>query len=445
MQSGAKVTVNNVVCIGAQWGDEGKGRIVDRMSERADVVVRFHGGNNAGHTVVVDGVTTILHIVPSGVLHKNKLCVIGNGCVIDPEVLLQEMEMLAARGLLQPNADGQRLLISDQAHVILPFHKRVDKAREAARGATKIGTTGRGIGPAYEDKAARRGLRVHDLIDEGRVAEHVRQATMFANSVLEALGAEPYQGVEIEEMIERTRAHGRKLKPFVDDAGDVVARAAAAGKRVLFEGAQGTLLDLDHGTYPYVTSSNCVAAHASAGTGVGPHLLGRILGVAKAYTTRVGEGPFPTEMDDALGGKLRQLGHEFGATTGRPRRCGWLDLVALRYAVRLNGITDLALTKLDVLSGFGDLQVCTAYEVDGVRTERFPHDVNVLSRVKPVYETVPGFTGVPERPRSLEDLPAPARDYVRYVADALGVRLSIVAAGPGRGQEIMLEDPLGAS
>jgi adenylosuccinate synthase len=434
--------VGNAVCIGAQWGDEGKGRIVDRMSERADVVVRFHGGNNAGHTVVVDGVTTILHLIPSGVLHKDKLCVIGPGCVVDPEVLIQEMEKLEARGLLKSSAGSQRLIIADQAHVILPFHKRIDKAREQARGAGKIGTTGRGIGPAYEDKAARRGMRVHDLVDTQRVAQHVREGAMYANSMLEALDAEPYKGSDIEEMIERTRDHGQRLKPHVDDAGDVVARAAAAGKSVLFEGAQGTLLDLDHGTYPYVTSSNCLAAHASVGTGVGPQLLGRVLAVAKAYTTRVGEGPFPTEMDDQLGGKLRQLGGEFGATTGRPRRCGWLDLVALKYAVRLNGVTDLALTKLDVLSGFGDIQVCTAYEIDGVRTERFPHDVHVLARAKPVYETVKGFADMPEKPKSLDDLPVAARDYVQSVARQLGVRLSIVAAGPGRGQEFMLADPL---
>src|SRR5688572_12159661 len=311
--------MGNAVCIGAQWGDEGKGRIVDRLSERADVVVRFHGGNNAGHTVVVDGVTTILHLVPSGVLHQDKLCVIGPGCVVDPEVLLQEIEMLQARKLL---TDPKRLVISDQAHVILPFHKRIDKAREAARGAGKIGTTGRGIGPAYEDKAARRGMRVHDLIDPARVAEHVREGAMYASSLLDSLGADTYKGSDIEEMIARIRAQGQRLRASVDDAGDVVARAAAAGKTVLFEGAQGTLLDLDHGTYPFVTSSNCLAAHASVGTGVGPHLLGRILAVAKAYTTRVGEGPFPTEMDDVTGAKLRQLGHEFGATTGRPRRCG---------------------------------------------------------------------------------------------------------------------------
>ncbi len=432
--------MGNAVCIGAQWGDEGKGRIVDRMGERADVVVRFHGGNNAGHTVVVDGVTTILHLVPSGVLHPGKLCVIGAGCVIDPEVLLQEMDTLTARGLLK---DGTRVVVSDQAHVILPFHKRIDKAREASRGAGKIGTTGRGIGPTYEDKAARRGLRMHDLVQPARVAAHVREGCMYANSLLEALDAPVYSGAEIEEMIARTQAHGARLLPFVDDCGELVAEAAAAGKRVLFEGAQGALLDVDHGTYPYVTSSNCVASHAAVGTGVGPQLLGRVLGVAKAYTTRVGEGPFPTELDDALGEKLRKIGNEFGATTGRPRRTGWLDLVALRYAVRLNGITDLAITKLDVLAGFGDLRVCVAYEIDGERTQRFPHDLAKLTRVTPVYETFRGFGTVPDKPRSLDDLPADARHYVEEIARRLGVRLSIVAAGPGRGQEIMLADPLG--
>lgn len=431
--------MGNAVCIGAQWGDEGKGRIVDRLSERADLVVRFHGGNNAGHTVVVDGATTILHIVPSGVLHPGKICVIGAGCVIDPEVLLQEMEMLAARKLL---TDPKRLVISDEAHVILPFHKRIDKAREAQRGAGKLGTTGRGIGPAYEDKAARRGMRMHDVIDGAKVPEMVRQGAMYANSMLEAVGAEPYRGDEIEEMIARTRAHGEKLKPFVDDAGELVAEAAAAGKRILFEGAQGALLDLDHGTYPYVTSSNCVAGHASVGVGVGPQLLGRVVGVAKAYATRVGEGPFPTELADPLGADLRDRGGEYGATTGRPRRCGWLDLVALRYATRLNGITDLAFTKLDVLAGFGDLRVCVSYEIDGKRVQRFPHDVAVLARARPVFETFPGFGELPERPRSLDDLPPPARDYACMVAARLGVRLSILAAGPGRGQEIVLEDPL---
>jgi adenylosuccinate synthase len=431
--------MGNVVCIGAQWGDEGKGRIVDRLSEQADVVVRFHGGNNAGHTVIVDGVRTVLHLVPSGVLHKDKLCVIGSGCVVDPEVLLQELEMLAARGLIDLDKPS-RLILSDQAHVILPFHKRVDKAREAARGKGKIGTTGRGIGPAYEDKAARRGLRVHDLIHKDRVAEAVRNGVMYANSVLEALDAEVYQGAEIEQIIARLQEQGQKLKPCVDDCGARIAEAMALGKKVLFEGAQGALLDLDHGTYPYVTSSNCLAGHAAVGSGVGPNQLGRILGVLKAYSTRVGEGPFPTELDNDHGEALRQRGGEFGATTGRPRRTGWLDLVALRYAVRLNGITDLAITKLDVLAGFGELQICTGYELDGATLKNFPHDLVALQRVKPIYQAFPGFDGVPERLGSLDELPDAARRYLQFIAEALGVRLSIVGVGPGRGQELVLHD-----
>ena len=439
--SASAVNVNpgrNVVVVGTQWGDEGKGKIVDWLTDHAQGVVRFQGGHNAGHTLIIGGKKTILRLIPSGIMRPGVACYIGNGVVLSPEALFKEIEELESAGV-----DVQkRLFISEATTLILPYHVAIDQAREARSGAGKIGTTGRGIGPAYEDKAARRGMRVHDLIDPARVAEHVREGAMYASSLLDSLGADTYKGSDIEEMIARIRAQGQRLRASVDDAGDVVARAAASGKTVLFEGAQGTLLDLDHGTYPFVTSSNCLAAHASVGTGVGPHLLGRILAVAKAYTTRVGEGPFPTEMDDVTGSKLRQLGHEFGATTGRPRRCGWLDLVALRYAVRLNGVTDLAITKLDVLAGFGDLQVCVAYEVDGVRTERFPHDAGALARAKPIYETFAGFDGVPERPGSLDDLPPKCRDYVRMISERLGVRLSIVAAGPGRGQEMMLEDPL---
>lgn len=432
-------SVQNAVCVGAQWGDEGKGKIVDLLAERADLVVRFHGGNNAGHTLVVDGVQTVLHLVPSGILHPGKVCVIGNGVVVDPEVLLQEMEMLEARGLL--NGPG-RLVISECAHVILPFHKRVDKAREGAAGKSRIGTTGRGIGPTYEDKAARRGMRVHDLIKPERVSAAVRQNVMYANSLLEALDAEPFRGEELEEMIERVRSHGERIKPYVGDASEVVHRAVSDGKRVLFEGAQGAMLDLDHGTYPYVTSSNCLAGHASIGAGVGPQLLGRIVAVTKAYTTRVGEGPFPTELDDAVGQRLREVGSEFGATTGRSRRCGWLDLVQLSYALRLNGATDLALTKLDVLAGMDTLKVCVAYELDGERLTRPPRDTADLERVVPIYEELPGFGALPETLSSLDDLPANAQGYIRYILERTGLRLAILSTGPGRGQALMLRDPL---
>jgi adenylosuccinate synthase len=432
--------VGNAVCIGAQWGDEGKGRIVDRLSEQADVVVRFHGGNNAGHTVVVDGITTILHLVPSGVLHAQKQCVIGPGCVIDPEVLLQELDMLEARKLIVRGEP--RLWLASNAHVILPFHKRIDKAREAARGHGKIGTTGRGIGPAYEDKAARVGLRLHDLIVPERVSARVREGAMMANSTLDALGAEVLRGDEIEQITKRLRDQGQRLKPFVTDVGLILHNAMKAGKRILFEGAQGTLLDLDHGTYPYVTSSNCLAGHAAVGSGVGPSTLGRVLAVAKAYSTRVGEGPFPTELDDVQGEALRKRGGEFGATTGRPRRCGHIDLVALRYAMRLNGVTDLAITKLDILAGYGPLQLCVAYDINGERTTEFPHDPEAQRNAVPVYETHPGFDGVPDRISSLQDLPSGARSYLDRITESLGVRLSIVGVGPGRGQELLINDVL---
>ena len=433
----ATLAKQNVVCIGAQWGDEGKGKIVDLLSERADWVVRFHGGNNAGHTLVVDGIQTVLHLIPSGVLHPDKVCVIGNGVVVDPEVLLQELDMLEARGLRQ---EPGKLIISDHAHVILPFHKRIDKAREGAAGEGKIGTTGRGIGPTYEDKAARRGMRIHDLIRPEQVARVVRQNVMYANSLLEALGAEPYQGAEMEEMIERVRRHGERIRPFVADASNRIFQAVQDGKSVLFEGAQGTMLDLDHGTYPYVTSSNCLAAHASVGAGVGPNMLGRVMAVAKTYTPRVGEGPFPTELEDEVGERLRRVGGEFGATTGRPRRCGWLDLVQLNYALQLNGATELALTKLDVLDGMETIRVCVAYELDGERLERPPHDWQDMQRVVPVYEDLPGFSGLPVDAKSIDDLPAEAQAYVRFLEERTQTPAVIISTGPGREQAILLGD-----
>ncbi|MFZ9888621.1 MAG: adenylosuccinate synthase [Myxococcota bacterium] len=432
----------NAVCVGAQWGDEGKGKIVDLLAERADVVVRYQGGNNAGHTLVVEGVRTVLHLVPSGILHRGTSCVIGNGVVIDPEVLLQEMEMLETRGLMPV---PENFVISDCAHVILPYHKRVDAAREAAAGHAKIGTSGRGIGPTYEDKVARRGLRVHDLLERERVAEALRAGVMYANSLLEALDAAPFSGEELEQMIERVAAHGQRLKPYVRDAGEYLQAAIDAGKRVLFEGAQGTMLDVDHGTYPYVTSSNCAAGHAAVGSGLGPSCLGTIVGVAKAYTTRVGEGPFPTELNDEMGERLRATGAEFGATTGRSRRCGWLDLVQLRYAVRVNGIQQLALTKLDVLGGLDTVRACVAYEVDGTRIESMPHDPRVLERVVPVYQDFPGFPAIPETLSSLDDLPQAARAYVDWIAKSLQVELCILSTGPGRGQALVLRDPLGGA
>jgi len=399
--------------------------------------VRFQGGNNAGHTLVVDGVQTVLHLVPSGILHPTTTCVIGNGTVIDPEVLTQELDMLEARGLLK---DPSRLVVSDAAHVILPFHKRIDKARE--RGASRIGTTGRGIGPAYEDKVARRGIRMHDFIDGSRAANRIREAVLVANSALEAVDAEVLSGRDIEEMIERARAHGERLRPFVKDCGRTVESAIRAGKRVLFEGAQGAMLDVDHGTYPYVTSSSCVAAQAAIGSGVGPRHLGNVLAVSKAYTTRVGEGPFPSEMEPALAERLRTLGNEFGATTGRSRRCGWLDLVQLKHAVRVNGVTHLALTKLDILSELDRVKVCVGYRLDGAVLDELPRAAHDLARVEPVYEEHAGIGKLPANATKLDDLPAAARAYVDRVVAALDVRLALVSVGPGRGQEIIVEDPL---
>ena len=427
--------MSGVVCVGAQWGDEGKGKVVDLLTERADVVVRFQGGNNAGHTLVVEGVHTVLHTVPSGVLRKDKLCVIGNGVVVDPGVLLEEIDMLRARGLL---ADPAQLALSHQAHLILEVHTRVDRAREKY-GARRIGTTGRGIGPTYEDKVARRGVRVMDLLKPDW-ADALRARVASANTTLAGLGAEPFTGQELEDMIRRTRAYGEALKPFVLDTVELMHRQLQAGKKVLFEGAQGALLDVDHGTYPYVTSSNTVAGAACAGSGVGPTAIRHVLGVTKAYATRVGDGPFPTELGDATGTRLREGGLEFGATTGRPRRCGWLDMVALRRAIMINGIGHLALTKLDILTGFEEIKVCVAYRLDGEPLAHWPADGELLARVQPVYRSFPGWTQDLRGATALDQLPQAAQDYVAFIVKELGVELALLSLGAGRGQEIMFKE-----
>lgn len=427
----------NVVIVGAQWGDEGKGKVVDRYARRADWVVRYQGGNNAGHTLVVDGETTILHLVPSGILHDNAKNAIGNGVVVDPGILLEEIEQLTARGV---ECRG-RLFVSFGAHLIMPYHKRLDLAREAFRGVDKIGTTGRGIGPAYEDKITRRGLRAADLFDRERVHGLIEFRVKELNALLAANDDHaPYSNAEIRDMVDRYLEYGQRLRPFIANVGQKVHEDLQAGKRVLFEGAQGALLDIDHGTYPFVTSSNTVASNAATGLGLGPHHLTNVVGIMKSYATRVGSGPFPTELDGPVGDRLRDAGHEFGATTGRPRRCGWLDLVALRYAVRVAGIRQLAVTKLDVLSGLGALSVCTAYELDGARLETYPDNAADVARVRPVYEALEGF-GPLEQPRSLEDLPKEARAYLRRVEDDLGVPIVMVSVGPGRGEAIELSDP----
>jgi adenylosuccinate synthase len=426
----------NVVVVGAQWGDEGKGKIVDLLTEYADVVVRFQGGNNAGHTLVVGGQKTVLHLIPSGILHPGKACVIGNGVVVDPEVMVAEVDALKAKGLLRD--DGQ-LLVSLDAHVIMPWHKAIDLAREKAMGEGKIGTTGRGIGPTYEDKVARRGLRIRDLLDEPRLRRKVKERLAQAREELARLG----QPSDLEEaaVAQRALELGRRLSRYATDVSLWLDRAIKAGRSLLFEGAQGTLLDVDHGTYPFVTSSNTVAGNAVVGCGLGPRAVDYVLGISKAYSTRVGSGPYPTELHDETGERLRKLGNEFGATTGRPRRTGWLDAVALRYAVRVNGIDGLALTKLDVLTGFEKVRIAVAYELDGKLLEDMPGDAEDQERCVPVYEDLPGWTAKVEGIRTWDDLPPPARAYVRRVEELCGVKAVGLSVGAERGETILVENP----
>jgi adenylosuccinate synthase len=426
----------NVVVIGAQWGDEGKGKFVDLLTQQADVVVRFQGGNNAGHTVVVGGEKTILHLIPSGILHPGKACVIGNGVVVDPEVLADEIAELKARGFLKD--DGQ-LVLSLDAHVIMPWHKALDIARENRMGAGKIGTTGRGIGPTYEDKVARRGLRIRDLLDEARLARKVKERLAAAREELARLGAT--FDVEEEALLKKHIDLGRTLAPYAKDASLWLHRAIKSGKSLLFEGAQGTLLDVDHGTYPFVTSSNTVAGNASCGSGVGPTALDRIIGISKAYSTRVGSGPYPSELKEAIGDRLRQVGGEYGATTGRPRRTGWIDVLALRYAVRVNGLDGLAITKLDVLTGFPEIKIAIGYKCGERSFDEMPSDLETLERCEAVYETLPGWTEKLEGVRRWDELPKAARTYLERVAQLAGVKIVAVSVGADRGETIVLENP----
>ncbi|MFW5920740.1 MAG: adenylosuccinate synthase [Polyangiales bacterium] len=423
-----------VVVVGAQWGDEGKGKVVDLWSSYADGVVRFAGGANAGHTLVVRGEKQIFHLVPSGALHERIQCVIGQGTVIDPQVLVSELEWLGGRGLL----DGHRVHVSDRAHLVLPHHKVIDGLREAGDGA--IGTTKRGIGPAYEDKAGRRGLRVGDLLDADRFAERLEANLNAWRPVVTALGGElPNTKVTVEQYA----GLGEALREHVGDTAAWVSKALARGDKLLFEGAQGTMLDVDHGTYPYVTSSTAIAGGACAGAGVGPSVIDRVCGISKAYTTRVGGGPFPTEIEGEAGNALREAGAEYGATTGRPRRCGWLDGVALRFAVQVNGLDEIALTKLDVLSELDEIRLCVAYEVDGQRLERPPWDG--LERVTPVYETLPGWKQDVRGCSAREQLPAEAQRYLERIEEVAGCRVGLVSVGPDREQSVELRDPFDSS
>jgi adenylosuccinate synthase len=426
----------NVAIIGAQWGDEGKGKIVDLFTQEADIVVRFQGGNNAGHTLVVDGDKTILHLVPSGALHPNKLCVIGNGVVVDPEILIEEIAALKTRGHL---ASDEQLRISEQAHVIMPYHKAIDLARERLRGKGKIGTTGRGIGPAYEDKVARVGIRFVDLLEEDTFREKLQRNIEEKNFYLRAILNE--KALDFDAIHDRYTGYREELKRFVTNTGVLLDQKMRSGKRVLFEGAQGTLLDIDHGTYPYVTSSSTVTGGACSGSGVGPQNIQQVIGISKAYTTRVGSGPFPTELDGPEGEKLRREGGEFGATTGRSRRCGWFDAVGVRHAVRMNGMTGIALTKLDVLTGFEKIPVCTAYRYQGSSIDEFPASAKVMQKAEPVYEFMEGWNAPLGKVRQFADLPKPAQEYVRRIEEVVGTEIILVSVGPGREQTILLKNP----
>jgi adenylosuccinate synthase len=425
----------NVVVLGTQWGDEGKGKIVDLLTDRADAVVRFQGGHNAGHTLVCDGQKTVLHLIPSGILRENVQCLIGNGVVLAPDALLREIAELEERAV----PVRERLRISPACPLILPYHVALDLARETRRGEAKIGTTGRGIGPAYEDKVARRGLRLGDLRDAARFEHKLRDVLEYHNFQLEHFYG--VQTLELSEILDATLEMGDQLLPMMADVTALLHQYRAESKSILFEGAQGSLLDIDHGTYPFVTSSNTTACGTATGSGFGPLYLDYVLGITKAYTTRVGSGPFPTELFDATGEHLARRGHEFGATTGRARRCGWFDAVALRNAVNINSVSGLCLTKLDVLDGLESIQICIGYEDEAGETVLNPMDSDDYDGLVPVYETVPGWSESTLGARSLDDLPQAARDYIATIETAVGAPIDIISTGPNRVETIILHDP----
>jgi len=420
----------NTILVGAQWGDEGKGKIIDVLTSKADVIVRSQGGNNAGHTIVHGGATYILHLIPSGILRRGKVCVIGNGVVVDPIALVAEIGKLRGLGV----KIGKNLLVSNCAHLVMPYHRLLDEQRELRKGRAKIGTTKRGIGPAYGDKAARTGLRVSDLMQPILFAKKLQAKIRENNSILQALGAKP---INYREVHEAYLAAGEKLWPFVTNTVVFLHRALERGKEILFEGAQGTFLDIDHGTYPYVTSSNTTAGGACTGTGVPPHRMDRVVGVMKAYTTRVGEGPLPTE-DRHLAQRLHSLGREFGATTGRARRCGWFDAVATRYATMINGIDELAITNLDGLDDVDPIRICVEYRLNGKRLDVPPCDAVQLDNCEPIYEEMPGWKQSTTSAKKLSQLPLPARNYVKRLGQLTGAKISIVSVGPTRAQTIFL-------
>jgi adenylosuccinate synthase len=427
--------VANIIIVGTQWGDEGKGKIVDLLSADADVVARFQGGNNAGHTMVVAGQQIISHLVPSGIL-QGKLCLIGNGLVVDPEVLLEEIDYLTEKGI---DTSPEKLLLSDRAHLIMPYHKEIDIARELLKGDGKIGTTGRGIGPAYEDKASRAGIRCADLLEIDSLSEKITAVLKEKNFYLEKfLNAKPLQAAPI---IDQFKKFAERLAPRITNVSVVLNDAIRSGKQVMFEGAQGTHLDIDHGTYPFVTSSATVSGNACCGAGIGPGKITHVIGIVKAYTTRVGAGPFPTELTDAIGDFIQKTGAEFGATTGRRRRCGWLDTVLLENAARLNGLTGMVITKLDVLTGLDTLHICTGYDYQGKLLKHFPTSLKVLAACKPVYETLPGWSENIAGIRRFEDLPENAQRYLKRIETLTETPIDIISVGPDREQTMVLNNP----
>ena len=425
----------NVVVVGTQWGDEGKGKIVDWLTDRVQGVVRFQGGHNAGHTLVIQGRKTVLHLIPSGILRPDVACFIGNGVVVSPQALIEEVHTLEAAGI----DVRQRLVISEACPLILPHHAALDRAREAAKRAAKIGTTGRGIGPAYEDKVARRAIRMQDLFHRERLAAKLGEVLDFHNFVLrQYFNADT---VDFQRTLDELLLLADEIKPMVGDVPRLLFEAQRAGRNLLFEGAQGTLLDVDHGTYPFVTSSNCVAGAAAAGSGVGPGALHYILGITKAYTTRVGSGPFPTELDDDIGRQIAARGNEFGATTGRPRRCGWFDAAALKRSIQINGVSGLCVTKLDVLDGMEFLQIAVGYRVAGQRLDILPVGAEELSECEPIYEEVPGWTQSTLGVRRFEDLPQAAGDYLMRIEQVCGVPIDVISTGAERGDTIVRRHP----
>ncbi|MEE4660563.1 MAG: adenylosuccinate synthase [Halieaceae bacterium] len=427
----------NVVVLGTQWGDEGKGKIVDLLTDRVDAVVRFQGGHNAGHTLVIDGEKTVLHLIPSGILREKVLCMIGNGVVLSPEALLHEIAELEARDV----PVRERLRISAACPLILPYHVALDQAREQARGKDKIGTTGRGIGPAYEDKVARRGVRLGDLLDERRITDKLKDVMDYHNFQLTHYYK--VEALDYQQVLDEALAMADQLRPMMADVTNLLHRYREQGSAILFEGAQGSLLDIDHGTYPFVTSSNTTAGGTATGSGFGPLYLDYVLGITKAYTTRVGSGPFPTELFDSTGEHLATRGHEFGATTGRPRRCGWFDAVALRSAVQINSVSGLCLTKLDVLDGLETIQICVGYENSAGEPVPYPMDSDDYQGLIPRYEEVPGWSESTLGARALEDLPANARAYIKRIEDVVGAPIDIISTGPDRVETIVLRHPFG--